>query len=73
MKPNNLLEAKHSIKENIKFFQMLLEHLKGPDKALRGRAIIAAWCVHRYMNDKLLDDVEKAMLMVTPKEGANVQ
>ncbi len=70
---NTVLEAKKSVKAHINFFENLLEHLKGSDKALRGRAVWAAWCLHRYINDHLIADINEAMKIHTPKEGENVQ
>ncbi len=66
---DNLLEAKRSIKAHIHFLGTLLEHLKGPNKILRGRATWAAWCIHRYFNDKLIGDIQDAIEKNTPPEG----
>ncbi len=57
----NVTEAKQSIKAHIKFFEALLNHLNGTDEIFKGRAMWAAWCLHRYMNDGLISDIEKAM------------
>lgn len=58
---NNVLEAKKSVKSHIEFFEALLKHLNGTDKALRSRACFAAWCLHRYINDQLINDIQDAM------------
>ncbi len=58
---SNVSEAKQSIKSHIKFFEALLKHLNGNDKVLQGRAMWAKWCLHRYINDGLVNDIEKAM------------
>jgi hypothetical protein len=70
---NNVLEAKRSIKAHIEFLESLLKHLNGTDKLLRGRACWAAWCIHRYFNDRLIGDIQNAIEVNSPKEGANVQ
>lgn len=57
----NVYEAKQSVKAHIKFFESLLGHLNGKDHVLKGRAMWAAWCLHRYINDGLVFDIEKAM------------
>lgn len=57
----NLQDAKLSVKSHIKFFEALLTHLKGSDPVLKGRAMWAAWCLHRYINDNLISDIEQAM------------
>lgn len=58
---DNISEAKRSIKSHLHFLETLLTHLKGTDKVLRGRAVWAAWCIHRYLNDKLIGDVQDAI------------
>jgi hypothetical protein len=70
---DNVLEAKRSIKHHIEFLEILLKHLNGTDKLLRGRACWAAWCLHRYFNDQLMNDIQNAIEVNSPKEGANVQ
>ncbi len=57
----NVYEAKQSIKYHIKFLQSLKSHISGSDKVLKSRAMWATWCLHRYINDKLIEDMEKAM------------
>jgi len=62
----NVYEAKKSLKAHIKFLEALLSHLNGSDQVLKGRAMWASWCLHRYFNDGLVPDIEKAM-----KKGGN--
>ena len=63
MKENeNIIEAKKSIKAHIKFLESLLTHLKGTNESLQARSMFAAWCIHRYFNDKLVRDIEKAII-----------
>jgi hypothetical protein len=69
----NILEAKRSLKHHIEFMETLVKHLNGTDKILRGRACWAAWCLHRYFNDRLIPDIQDAIEKNTPKEGDNVQ
>lgn len=70
---DTVVEAKKSVKAHIEFFENLLQHLKGHDKVLRGRAVWAAWCLHRYINDCLITDINHAMAAHAPKQGENVQ
>jgi hypothetical protein len=60
-KEGNVKEAKNSLKSHIKFFESLLKHLNGTDEVMKGRAMWAAWCLHRYINDRLIGEIEKAM------------
>lgn len=60
----NVYEAKQSLKSHIKFFEALLNHIKGNDPVLKGRAMWATWCLHRYINDGLVKDIEMAMQQV---------
>lgn len=64
---NTILEAKKSVKAHIDFFETLLQHLKGTDKTLRNRAVWAAWCLHRYINDHLIADINEAVRVNAPK------
>jgi hypothetical protein len=53
--------AKKSVRNHIKFFQNLLEYIReGKDPALT-HAMWTAYCLHRYIEDKLIDDVIEAM------------
>ena len=62
MKPeDNVKDAKRSLKSHIKFLESLLFHLRGEDIVLKGRAMWASWCLHRYINNELINDIEKAM------------
>lgn len=65
---DNILEAKRSVKAHIDFFEALLKHLKGTDKLLRNRAIWTAWCLHRYINDNLMNDLHNAIVTNKPLE-----
>lgn len=62
----NVYEAKQSIKSHIKFLETLLKGLNGSDETQRGRAMWAAWCLHRYIQDGLITDIQKAMLAHAP-------
>ena len=57
----NIYEAKQSLKAHIKFFEALLKHVNGTDEVLKARAMWATWCLHRYINDWLIVDIEIAM------------
>ncbi len=57
----NVVEAKNSLKSHIKFFESLLKHINSDDVVMKGRAMWAAWCLHRYMQESLINDIENAM------------
>lgn len=69
----NILEAKRSIKAHIQFFESLLNHLNGTDKALRGRACFASYCLHRYMNDQFMNDLQNAIEKSKPYDPPIIQ
>lgn len=58
---HNILEAKKSIKSHIKFLESLLKHLKGSDLELQAKSLWVSWCLHRYFNDGLMNDIETAL------------
>lgn len=58
---NNVYEAIISLKSQIKFFQSLLQHVRGANEVFKARAMWATWCLHRYLNNELANDIEKAM------------
>lgn len=57
----NITEAKNSLKYHIKFFESLLQHVRRGTEPHLSRSMWAAWCLHRYINDQLMNDIEKAM------------
>ncbi len=57
----NVLDAKRSLKANVIFMEKLIQHLNSPNKSLRGHAMWAAWCLHRYFNEKLMSDIQDAL------------
>jgi hypothetical protein len=58
---DNVAEAKKSLKHHIKFLKSLEDHIKFGDPVFKSRAMFATWCLHRYINDQLVNDIEKAM------------
>lgn len=66
---DNILDAKRSLKAHISFMEKLVKHLNGTDKLLRGRACWAAWCLHRYFNDQLMNDIQNAIEQNVPSAG----
>ncbi len=57
----NIQEAKKSLKHHIKFFESLKDHIRKGDEPMLSRAMWATWCLHRYIQDRLVHDIEKAM------------
>ena len=64
----NVYEAKKSLKANIKLFEDLLKHVNGTDEVIKARAMWATWCLHRYINDRIIVDIEMAMREYGTKE-----
>ncbi len=58
---DNVYEAKQSLKSHIKFFEALLSHVSGNDESLKSRAMFATWCLHQYINNGLMVDIENAI------------
>lgn len=54
----SIVEARRSLKAHIEFMEMILKHLNGTDKLLRGRAIWASYVLHRYFNDRFMTDLQ---------------
>ena len=61
---HNISEAKKALKSHIKFLEALLKHLKGTNKPMQARAIWTSWCLHQYINEKLMLDIQKAMIEI---------
>lgn len=61
MKNSNIADAKKSIKSHIKFLESLLKHIDGNDEAFQARAMWTAWCLHKYINNNLMLDIQRAM------------
>ena len=57
----NITASKKSLKYQIKFFESLLKHIRHGEEPFLSRSIYATWCLHRYIEDKLMFDIEKAM------------
>ena len=57
----NIKEAKKSIKHHIKFLESLKDHITRGQEPMLSRSMWASWCLHRYINDKLVEDIQKAM------------
>lgn len=70
---DTVLEAKKSVKAHIIFLETILEHLKSHDKVLRGRAVLASWCLHRYINDHFINDINHVMAANAQKDGEKIQ
>jgi hypothetical protein len=66
MKDDNVLSAKKSLKSHIKFFETLIKHLNCNDESLQGRAMLATWCLNRYMNNGLIHDIENEIRPYVP-------
>ncbi len=57
----NIQEAKKSLKAHIKFLESLKENITKKEEPMLSRAMWATWCLHRYINDQLVHDIEKVM------------
>lgn len=54
-------EAKQSLKDHIRFIQSLIKHLTGKDETSKAKAVWTAYCLHNYLENGLISDVEKAI------------
>ena len=54
-------DAKKSIKHHIKFLESLKQNISFGSDEMKHKAIWATYCLHRYMNDKLMDDIQAAI------------
>lgn len=57
----NILEAKRSLKSHLKFMQNLLDLLNGHDRHSRGGALLAAWCIDRYLSEKFMLEIQEEL------------
>lgn len=57
----NITEAKKSLKHQIKFLESLLAHIRKGEEPFLSRSMYATWVLHRYIEDQLVFDMEKAM------------
>ncbi len=53
--------AKKCLKSHIKFLESLLQHIKGTDEVYKARALWTAWCINRYMNEHLMNELKQEM------------
>jgi hypothetical protein len=60
-KAQSLKSAKNSIKEQIKFLQSLLKHLRNKKEPHLSRAVISAWCLDQYMHEDFIKDIENTV------------
>lgn len=68
--PKNITEAKESIKYHIKFFESLLDNIRRGKEPHMGHAMWATWCLHRYIEDRLIEDIEKAIKENSPENNS---
>ena len=57
----NIQEAKKSLKHHIKFLESPKDHITKKEEPMLSRAMWATWCLHRYINDQLVNDIQKAI------------
>lgn len=71
-KHEKINDAKNVIKKQIEFLEYLIQQLKRPEKS--AIAFIAAWCIDRYLSEKLTEEVERIMLQdYIPKDNEDAQ
>lgn len=58
---DNVKAAKKSLKAHIKFLKSLSTHIEKAQEPFFSRSMFAAWCIDRYLNDQLKNDIEEAM------------
>lgn len=57
-----VVEAKNVLKHQIKFLESLKRHISGDDLMMKSNAMWTAWCLHQYMQNQLIKDIEKAQM-----------
>ncbi len=57
----SVVDAKAVIKHQIKFLESLKKHIFGDNLMLKSNAMWTAWCLHQYMQNHLIKDIETAM------------
>lgn len=60
-----LLEARRSLKSQIKFLEKLLDRLNGTDKQLRNSSILATWCLAKYFNEQFMQDIKNEVGIIS--------
>ncbi len=55
----NIREAKLSLKSQIKYINVLIEHLNAHNLSNKQNSLIAAFCLHRYFSLGLPKDAEE--------------
>ena len=58
---DNIKAAKKSLKAHIKFLKSLNDHIEKAKEPFLSRSMWATWCLHRYIEDRLVGDIEKAI------------
>lgn len=53
-----IIASQKSLKQTIDFLRLLLKNTRNPHEGLRAKAVISALCVHRYIHDNLVAEVE---------------
>lgn len=61
IKNDTIKDAKKSIKEHIKFLKSLENHITKAEEPFLSRSMYAAWCLDKYFNEQLKNDIEMAM------------
>jgi hypothetical protein len=56
----NITQARESLKHHIELYKSLLDNIDKGKEPLLSRSVWASWCLYRYIQDRLLDDIEKA-------------
>lgn len=57
----NIHEAIKSLDNNIKLLESMKKNIMNDKEPMLSHAMYASWCLHRYIHDKLSQDMEKAV------------
>ncbi len=57
----NIKDAKKSLKSYIKFLRSLKNHIDKAEEPFLSRSMVAAWCIDKYFNEQLQNDIERAI------------
>jgi len=65
---DNAKDAKKTLKKHIKFLEEMIMHIRKGEEPMLSNAMWAAWCLHRYIEDKLIEDITKAIQYNSKKD-----
>jgi hypothetical protein len=62
MTNEDVIKAKQSLNSVIKFIELLISRLSDPDETVSARALLTGFCIDRYFDEFLIQDIQKLLL-----------